>query len=302
MVLLEVKNISKAFGDFKAVDGVSFTVEQGHIYGMLGPNGAGKTTTIRMVMNILIPDSGDIRLFGEAMNDGLKAKIGYLPEERGLYQKMKVRELLIFLGELHGLAAYLAKQKAEEWLEKLELGDRAENKVEELSKGMQQKLQFISSIIHEPELIILDEPFSGLDPVNVNLFKNIMLEFKAQGKAIMFSTHMMEAAEKLCDEILMINCGKKVLDGSLQSIQSHHGKNSLHMEFDGDGANLKSLPMIQEFNQFSNYVEVQLKDGIKPNEFLKLALEQVQITKMEAHKSSLTEIFLKLVGKGNYNE
>jgi len=252
MSILEIKNISKSFNGFKAVDDVSFEVNTGRVYGILGPNGAGKTTTIRMIMNILMPDSGTILLFDQEMKDALKSKIGYLPEERGLYPKMKVRELMIFMGELHGLNTSDAKSKTDFWLEKMEISEKAENKVEELSKGMQQKLQIISTIIHDPQLIILDEPFSGLDPVNVNLVKNIMIELKEQNKAIMLSTHMMEAAEKLCDEVLMINKGKKVLDGELKKIQTEYGKNSIHLEFDGDGKFIQSLPMVKNrFDIFS---------------------------------------------------
>lgn len=299
MIVLEVNDITKSFGDIKAVDSISFKVEQGHIYGVLGPNGAGKTTTIRMIMNILVPDSGSILLFDQKMSDALKSRIGYLPEERGLYQKMKVGELLKFMGELRGLTVNEAKTKGNEWLSKFDLADWAEKKVEELSKGMQQKLQLISTFIHNPDLIILDEPFSGLDPVNVNLVKNIMLELKEQGKAIMFSTHIMEAAEKLCDEILMINHGKKALDGELQQIQTKHGKNSLHLEYEGDGAFIKSLPMIEKFDDYGNYVEVQLKDGFKPNDFLKAVIDKVQVSKMQSQKSSLNEIFISLAGGGN---
>lgn len=299
MIVLEVNDITKSFGDIKAVDSISFKVEQGHIYGVLGPNGAGKTTTIRMIMNILVPDSGSILLFDQKMSDALKSRIGYLPEERGLYQKMKVGELLKFMGELRGLTVNEAKTKGNEWLSKFDLADWAEKKVEELSKGMQQKLQLISTFIHNPDMIILDEPFSGLDPVNVNLVKNIMLEFKEQGKAIMFSTHIMEAAEKLCDEILMINHGKKALDGELQQIQTKHGKNSLHLEYEGDGAFIKSLPMIEKFDDYGNYIEVQLKDSFKPNDFLKAVIDKVQVSKMQSQKSSLNEIFISLAGGGN---
>lgn len=299
MVVLEVNDITKSFGDIKAVDSISFKVEQGHIYGVLGPNGAGKTTTIRMIMNILIPDSGSILLFDQKMSDALKSRIGYLPEERGLYQKMKVGELLKFMGELRGLTVNEAKLKGNEWLSKFDLAEWAEKKVEELSKGMQQKLQLISTFIHAPDLIILDEPFSGLDPVNVNLVKNIMLELKEQGKAIMFSTHIMDAAEKLCDEILMINHGKKALDGELQQIQTKHGKNSLHLEYEGDGAFIKSLPMIDKFDDYGNYIEVQLKDSFKPNDFLKAVIDKVQVSKMQSQKSSLNEIFISLAGGGN---
>jgi len=302
MAILEVEKISKSFGALKAVNEVSFSVEQGHIYGLLGPNGAGKTTAIRMIMNILIPDAGRIALFGQNMNDRLKNKIGYLPEERGVYPKMKVLDLLVFMGELHGLSAKSAAEEAGVWLERFELSSRAENKVEELSKGNQQKLQFISTIIHNPELIILDEPFSGLDPVNVNVLREIMLNIKEQGKAIIFSTHVMEAAEKLCDEILMINNGLKVLDGPLTDIQNRHGKNSFHLEYRGNGEALKQLSGVRRLNDFGNYAEIQLQDGVSANAFLKQIVDQVEIIGLQTRKSSLNEIFIELAGGGNDHE
>lgn len=298
MAILEVENVCKSFGTLKAVDSVSFNVEPGYIYGILGPNGAGKTTTIRMIMNIIIPDSGTVKLFGQEMNDALKHRIGYLPEERGLYPKMKVIDLLIFLGEMHGLSAGQAKESAEIWLERFEFSEQAPKTVEELSKGMQQKIQFISTIMHDPDLIILDEPFSGLDPVNVNLVKDIVLDLKKKNKAIMLSTHLMDTAEKLCDDILMINGGKKVLDGRLVEIKSNYGKNALHLEYDGDLSQLKAMEMVNSINDFGNYVEVELSKQISPNQFLKSAIELVEIKRMETHQSSLNEIFIELAKGG----
>ncbi len=296
MALLEVEHINKTYGSFKAVDDVSFKVEAGKIYGMLGPNGAGKTTTIRMIMNILVPDSGQINLFGLPITEKSKNKIGYLPEERGLYQKMKVYDLLLFFAELHGLTGNNGKQAVLHWLAKLEISNWADNKVEELSKGMQQKLQFIATILHDPELVILDEPFSGLDPVNVNLLKEIMLEFKEAGKTIIFSTHMMDAAEKLCDDILMINKGKKVLDGRIHKIRSDYGKNSMRLEYTGDGNALKSISGIQRLLDYGNYADVELKEGFGANDFLKEVLPLVQVNSFSTRQSSLNEIFLQLAG------
>ncbi len=302
MAILQVNNISKSFGNLTAVDKVSFSVDRGHVYGLLGPNGAGKTTTIRMIMNIIIPDSGSILLFDRKMTDELKYKIGYLPEERGVYPKMKVINLLAFMGELHGLSHKEALHNAAYWLERFELNDRAQSKVEELSKGNQQKLQFINTIIHDPQFIILDEPFSGLDPVNVNLLKEIILEFKSKDKAVIFSTHQMETAEKLCDEILMIDKGRKVLDGDLLSIQNRHGKNSFHIEYDGDAAFIKDLDSVRIFDDFGNYAEIQLKENVTPNDFLKQIVDKIQIISLQSRKSSLNEIFLQFATGGNEDE
>lgn len=299
MSILEVKNVSKSFNDVHAVRDVSFQIEPGRIYGMLGPNGAGKTTTIRMIMNILVPDSGTIKLFDQEMRENLKNKIGYLPEERGLYQKMKVKELIYFMAELHGLNFSKAKDICAYWLDKIQLSERMDSKIEELSKGMQQKIQIIMTIIHNPELIIFDEPFSGLDPVNVNLVKNIMIELKEQHKAIMFSTHMMDAAEKLCDEVVMINNGEKILDGKLKKIQEEYGKNTIQLEFEGDGKFIKNSPMVKKYDYYSGYVEVQLNDSYTSNDLLKTVLDKVKIIQMKSQTSSLNDIFITLADGGS---
>ncbi len=300
MSILEVKNIKKQYGDFYAVNDVSFNVNKGNVYGILGPNGAGKTTSIRMIMNIIQPDSGEITLFGEHMSDELKSKIGYLPEERGLYKKMKCLNVLVFLGELHGMSSAAAKESALSWLEKVQLADHRDSRVDELSKGMQQKLQLIATVMHDPELIILDEPFSGLDPLNVNLVKNIILELKKQDKAIMFSTHMMDSAEKLCDDILMIDKGSKVLDGKLSAILKQHGKNSIQVEFNGDENIFKSSAALSKVESYPNYVEVELKAGFSANDLLKEVVDKVDIISVQTMKSSLNEIFIALAG-GNDN-
>lgn len=297
MAILDISNITKQYGDYYAVNDVSFSVASGNIYGILGPNGAGKTTTIRMIMNILAPDSGSINLFNQSMTNELKSKIGYLPEERGLYKKMKCVDQLLFLAELHNVPSKTAKTRAIEWLEKLNLTDQIDSPVEELSKGMQQKLQLIGTFIHDPELIILDEPFSGLDPVNVNLVKNIILELKDKGKAIMLSTHMMDTAEKLCDDVLMINKGKKVLDGPLSNILIEYGKNSVHIEFSGDGSFISSLEMVQKVDLFPNYAEVELTPDTKSTDFIKELITKLDIITFKTSKSSLNEIFISLAGE-----
>ncbi|PJB01338.1 MAG: hypothetical protein CO127_04355, partial [Ignavibacteria bacterium CG_4_9_14_3_um_filter_36_18] len=224
MNALEVKNLCKSFGIVKAVDDVSFGVPEGSIFGLIGRNGAGKTTTIRMMMNIYLPDAGEVFLRGEKVTAAFKDKVGYLPEERGLYKKMKVLDTLLYFAELKGKSGKSVERKAVEYLEKFELADRKLSKIEDLSKGNQQKVQFIATILHDPEFIILDEPFSGLDPINTNLLKEIILDLKRQGRVIIFSTHLMDFAERLCDHITMIDQGKVLLSGSLKELKSKYGQ------------------------------------------------------------------------------
>lgn len=231
---LELVDLRKQYGDFVAVDGVSLAVPPGTIFGLLGPNGAGKTTTIRMIMDIIAPDSGEVRFAGRPRTRADLERIGYLPEERGLYRKMTVAEHLVFLGELHGVAAGEAKSRAAGWLERLEISDRADLKVEELSKGQQQKVQIAGTLIHEPEVVILDEPFSGLDPINQELFKDLLASYKSEGRTILFSTHVMEQAEKLCDHIALIYRGRLVLDGELADIKRRLGGNAYRLRAEGD--------------------------------------------------------------------
>lgn len=302
MDILLVENVTKQFGDKYAVKDVSFQVPKGVVYGIIGPNGAGKTTTIRMIMNIYVPDSGSIRLFGQEMSDALKYKIGYLPEERGLYPKMKVLDMMTFLGELHGMKKSNAREKALSWLERLELSDRATSRVDELSKGMQQKLQIIGTLLHDPDLIILDEPFAGLDPVNINLVKNTIIELRNEGRAIMLSTHNMESAEKMCDEILMIDKGKKVLDGNLNDILTAHGKKSVHIEYTGDAGFLNDMPEVSKADVFANYAEVVLADNVTPAAFLKKSIDKLEISSLSTMRSSLNEIFISLAGGNHENE
>lgn len=296
MQALQIEHISKSFNQFKAVDDVSFSLDEGKMFALLGPNGAGKTTTMRMIMNIIVPDAGAIRIFGEPFRESHKNLLGYLPEERGLYPKMKVLEHLQFLGEMKGLRAAEAKQLAREWLERFDLAERAQKKVMELSKGLQQKVQFIGTMLHSPRLLIVDEPFSGLDPVNTKFMKDVLLEMKKEGKTIILSTHMMEQAEKLCDEICLINKGRAVLQGRLDRIIQQYSHNSVTVEYRGDAAAVQDLPVVESLNDYGNYMEIRLRDGARPGELFKLLAEsELEIQRFEAAKTSLNEIFIQAV-------
>jgi len=295
MKILRLENVNKSFGSVHAVRDLSLDIADGSIFGLLGPNGAGKTTTIRMIMQIIIPDSGQISLFGQPNSHQSLDSVGYLPEERGLYRKMKVIEELQFFGELKGMSPTAAREKANYWLERFEMGEVAAKKVEELSKGNQQKIQFISTVMHEPRLIILDEPFSGLDPVNVELLKDIMLELKAAQQCIVFSTHVMEQVEKLCDNICLINNGQGVLQGNLKEIKKSFGRNTVQLEYDGEIDFLKGLDFVQEYSDYGNYVELKLRDAARAQELAKLALENTTVQRFEIMEPSLHEIFIETV-------
>ncbi|MGI8542975.1 MAG: ABC transporter ATP-binding protein, partial [Aridibacter sp.] len=224
-ITLQVENVSKYFGEFTAVEDLSFEIRAGRVFGFLGPNGAGKTTTIRMIVGITIPDEGKVELFGKKITPEIRDRIGYLPEERGLYRKMKVHDQLRYFAALKGVPGKEADKRIDFWLERMKLSEWKLKKSTDLSKGMSQKLQFIATMLHDPDLLILDEPFSGLDPVNVEFMKDVISEIKAQNKTIIFSTHLMETAEKLCDDILLLNKSRKVLSGSLRQIKESYGKN-----------------------------------------------------------------------------
>lgn len=292
---LEIKSVTKRFGDLVAVSNLSFSVPSGSIYGILGPNGAGKTTTIRMIMNIFAPDEGEIEILGERMTEDTKNFIGYLPEERGLYPKMKTIELLVYFGELKGMTKRDAENRGKELLERVGLSEWKNRKIEELSKGMQQKVQFISTIIHDPKIVILDEPFAGLDPLNTEVLKELMMELKKGGKTILFSTHLMEHAEKLCDYVALINKGKKVLDGPLSEIKRNFGRNIISIEIEGDGSSLYRIPSIINRYEFGNRIELEIKEGEDPFEILKFIMEKVKVKKFEISEASLNHIFIKVV-------
>jgi len=299
MNVLEVENICKSFGKFKAVADVSFLVEEGSVFGLLGPNGAGKTTTLRMIMNIIIPDSGHIAVLGDANSKTATNHIGYLPEERGLYRKMKVGELLLFLSKLKDMPKSDAKKEVDYWLERLDLTEWKHKKIEELSKGMQQKIQFIGTIIHKPRLLILDEPFLGLDPINSKLIKDIMMELKDQGTTVVFSTHLMESAEKLCEEIFLINKGRNVLSGKLRDIKQGYGKQNVLIEYEGNDGFLKQSEQIKKFDNYGHYVEAQLSKNGDAQKLLKEAMESVRIRKFEIKEPSLNDIFIESVNAIN---
>jgi ABC-2 type transport system ATP-binding protein len=297
MYTIELNSVRKSYDEFVAVDNLSFRIEQGAVFGLLGPNGAGKTSTIRMMIGITAPDSGEIRMFDQPFQRPQLQRVGYLPEERGLYKKMKVLEQLVFLGELHGMSASNAQQKATEWCQKLEIAEKLQNKVEELSKGMQQKIQFIAALLHDPDFVIMDEPFFGLDPVNASLLKDVLLELKKKGKTILFSTHRMDQVEKLCDSICLINRGKPVLQGELKQIKARYGKSNIQIEYDGNGSFLEQNPLVSSYNNYGNYVEVRLAPGADSQQLLKMVAERSRINKFELMEPSLEEIFIEVVGK-----
>lgn len=303
MYALEVKNLSKSFGQVKAVDNASFSVPQGSVFGLIGRNGAGKTTTIRMMMNIFKPDSGEVILQGVKLGQDFYDKVGYLPEERGLYKKMRVLETILFFAELKGKRGKKIEKLAMEYLAKFQLTDRKNAKVEELSKGNQQKIQFIATIIHDPDFIILDEPFSGLDPINTNLLKEIILDFKQREKVIIFSTHLMDFAEKMCDHLAMIDKGKIILNGALKDIKANYGQKNVSINYSGDISFLKDVPFVDKIENFGNTTGIRVKETNQTQDLLKLLVEKgVQIKKFDANEISLQEIFVELAGKEDQDE
>ncbi len=298
MTALEVKNLTKTFDGLTAVDNVSFNIPEGSVFGLIGRNGAGKTTTIRMMMNIYLPDSGEVILKGRTIGQEFKNNVGYLPEERGLYKKMKVWDTLLYLAELKGKTGKEIEKKAIEYLKRFDLEDRKYSKIEDLSKGNQQKIQFIATIIHEPDFLIFDEPFSGLDPINTNLLKQIILEMRNLGKVIIFSTHLMEFAEKMCDHIAMIDHGKIILDGNLNDIKEKFAKNNVSINYEGNISFLQNNPIIEHFEDFGNTAGIKVKQPDDIQELLKLLVQNnVVIKKFNVDEISLHEIFVTLAGK-----
>ena len=293
---VELHGIHKTYDRFVAVDHLSLKIREGSVYGLLGPNGAGKTSTIRMMIGITIPDEGEVWLFAEKFHREQLQRIGYLPEERGLYKRMKVLDHLIFLGRLHGLSVPEARRRSLEWCERLQISDWVQKKVEELSKGMQQKIQFVAALLHDPDLLILDEPFSGLDPANAVMLKDVMVELKKAGKTILFSTHRMDQVERLCDSICLIDHGRSVLEGDLKKIKASYGKNTVQMQYEGDPP-FDHNEMIQSLNDYGNYVEVRLKPGADPQELLRMACERARISRFELMEPSLEEIFIDVVAQ-----
>lgn len=299
MSVIKVEGVTKAFGKNMAVNNVSFEVEKGKIFGLLGPNGAGKTTTIRMINNILIQDFGKITINDVPASPATQKMIGYMPEERGLYKKMKVGEQLLYLSELKGMKTSDAKKSIDFWLDRFGASEWKKKEVGELSKGMSQKIQFIATIAHDPDIYIFDEPFSGLDPINSETLKEVIIDLKNQNKTILFSTHRMEQVEQMCDDICLFNNGKAVLKGGLREIKASFGKNTINIEFDGDASFLDKLSEVRINNRSTNFAEIRVLDDQPVQEILKTAMNHAQIHKFERIEPSLNEIFISTVGEDN---
>ncbi|GAB4298093.1 MAG: ABC transporter ATP-binding protein [Ignavibacteriaceae bacterium] len=295
--MLKVENLKKEFDKKTAVDNISFEVTEGRIFGLLGPNGAGKTTTIRTVLNIIKPTSGSISFNGKPITEDFFNYIGYLPEERGLYRKSKVIDVIIYFAQLKGIEKRDAIKRGDQWLKRLTISNYRDNRIEELSKGNQQKIQFISAVLHEPKLLILDEPFSGFDPINQMLIKDVILSFVDSGKVVILSTHQMETAEKMCRDILLINNGKEVIKGDLNEVKKRFGGNYVKLSFSGDASFLNSLPYVLHTENFSNYAEIQLKDDKAPHEFLKDIANRLQINHFSVIDPTLNKIFIDAINK-----
>jgi ABC-2 type transport system ATP-binding protein len=295
--VVEVKNVVKTYADKVAVDDLSFSIAKGEVFGLIGPNGAGKTTTIKMMMDIIKPDSVTIEILGEKISEATKDKLGYMPEERGLYKKQRVLDTIIYFATLKGVKPQIAEQRANQLLGKTDMLPNARKKIEELSKGMSQIIQFIVTIIHEPQLIILDEPFGGLDPVNTELLKNMLLELRREGKAIILSTHQMNQIEALCDRILMVNHGRSVLYGPIADIKSKYRSNSVVLDYQGE---LGKVPGVVEQREYKDHVELMLDGKTTPQQVLKHLLSRgIVVNRFEIATPPLNEIFLKVVGKDN---
>lgn len=295
--MLDVKNLVKEFKNVTAVDDISFSVKPGKIFGLLGPNGAGKTTTIRTVLNIIKPTSGEITFNGKRIGEEFFNLIGYLPEERGLYRKSKVVDVLLYFASLKNIDKKTSIENAKIWLKKLGIEHYLDKKVEELSKGNQQKIQFIAAVQHDPEILILDEPFSGFDPINQQQIKELISSFVDSGKYIILSTHQMETAEKMCSEIFLINKGKEVCSGILSEVKKQFSGNNIRISFDGDGKFLNQHPNVIHYDIYNNYAEIQLKDSIAPSDFLKSIIDKISITHFSVIEPTLNKIFIDVINQ-----
>jgi len=293
---VKLDRVTKSFGEFTAVSELSLDVRAGRVFGLLGPNGAGKTTTIRMIVNITAPDSGTILLFGRKINPGLQDRIGYLPEERGLYKKMRVADQLRFFAEIKNMRGKQVETKIDDWLARVKLSDWKTKRASELSKGMQQKIQFVTAVIHDPDVLILDEPFSGLDPVNVELMKEIVLDLKRAGKTIIFSTHQMEVAEKICDDICLLNRSRKVFEGSLREIKKSFGRNSVAVRCEGGDGVLDDPALVSKLVRHADEAQALLAPGANAQTLLKRLIDSgAVIGKFEMVEPSLNDIFITKV-------
>ncbi len=296
MDAIELDSVCKSFGAVQAVDELSVRVPQGSVYGFLGPNGAGKTTTLRMIMDIIRPDSGTIRLFDDGLSRDVHARVGYMPEERGLYRKMTTSGVLAYFGSLKGMTGAALNEAVALWLERVGLAAHANQKVEELSRGMHQKLQFAVTVVNDPELVILDEPFSGLDPVNQDLLREIITSMRQAGKTVLFSTHVMHEAERLCDFIVLINRGRIVVDGRLAEIRAGHESHTVSVELEGDAGFLETLPGVAAVRPDAARLDVQLADNADPQDLLSTLVARARVRAFEIKQPSLHEIFVRLVG------
>jgi ABC-2 type transport system ATP-binding protein len=294
--VVALDRISKAYEDKIAVQDLSLQIEPGVMFGLLGPNGSGKTSTIRMMIGITMPDSGSVSMFGRPYARESLRRVGYLPEERGLYKKMKVMEQLVFMVQLRGLNPALASRRAHEWCERLQISEVAQKKTEELSKGMQQKIQFIATLMHEPDLIVMDEPFSGLDPVNASLLQDTLIDLKQSGRAILFSTHRMDQVEKLCDAICLIHRGHAVLSGGMREVKSRYERDRVVINFEGDSSFLQH-PAVKSFKNYSGHAEIQLYPHANAQDLLHAAMQKASIYRFELMEPSLEEIFIRTVGE-----
>jgi ABC-2 type transport system ATP-binding protein len=296
---VELVGVRKSFDGIVAVDDLSLTIPPGAIFGLLGPNGAGKTTAIRMLIGILLPDAGEVRIFGAPVSRDVTRRIGYLPEERGLYRRMTVEDNLVFVGRLAGLAARDARVRALKWARRMEIDRWMSSRVEQLSKGMQQKVQFIAALVHEPDLVVMDEPFSGLDPINVNELNEILLDLKRSGRTILLSTHRMDQAERLCDEICLVNRGRRVLSGPIRQIRSANGRCTLRIEIEGDLASLARFPGVECFIDRGNHADIVLCPGADSQDLLRRAMRLGRVLRFELREPSLEDVFVSVVGERN---
>jgi ABC-2 type transport system ATP-binding protein len=299
---IELLGVSKSFGRFRAVDDLSFKVPRGIVFGLLGPNGAGKTTTIRMIMNITAPDAGEINVLGAPMSRETQNRIGYLPEERGLYRKMRVMDHLYFLAAIKEVSKEKARERISDWIDKMELRPWLNKKVDELSKGMQQKVQFIATIVHDPEILILDEVFSGLDPINTALIKDYLTEFRSRGKTIVFSTHVLEQAEKLCDEICLLARSKKILEGNLKDLKKQFAGDLLRLSVDASPEEVKALPGVESVQPIDGDYVIALARGTDRRVFLRNAFDHYNVKAFSEKEPELEEIYLSAVARAGLQE
>lgn len=293
---LAIRDLVKEFDGVTAVNHLSLDVPTGGIFGLLGPNGSGKTTTIRTSLGIYIPDGGSVSLLGSADPRAVRDRVGYLPEERGLYPKMKLQEQLAFLASIRGLSSSESNRRAGQWLERLGLSERAGAQTNDLSKGMQQKVQFAAAVIHEPEIVVLDEPFSGLDPVNTRLLKELILEQRDRGCTVVLSSHRMEQVEQMCDAIALIHRGELVLHGALREVKSRYGKGTLAIEYGGDASALEGLPGVRHVTDSGRSARLQLEPGADPQAIIRALLERVTVESFRNEEPSVEDIFLEMVG------